>query len=86
MSSGIEGLDEILGGGFDANRVYLLQRQPGGIPAPEWSHPSVGPHGEVEFEAPDRSGSFPGMTWTARRRCPTRWSSMPMRLLDVVQA
>jgi circadian clock protein KaiC len=29
MSSGIAGLDEILGGGFDANRVYLVEGQPG---------------------------------------------------------
>ena len=29
MSSGIEGLDEILDGGLDADRVYLVEGQPG---------------------------------------------------------
>jgi circadian clock protein KaiC len=29
LSTGIEGLDEILGGGLDADRVYLIEGQPG---------------------------------------------------------
>src|SRR5689334_16990954 len=29
LSSGIEGLDDILGGGFPANRFYLVQGDPG---------------------------------------------------------